>query len=105
MAKNKARVLKPGEVGKKKREKREEFPDAVFEAFNELIVEDFDGESATVLQCDLVALMKKKGLKEKAIYDNDWLEVEDVYRAAGWKVRYESMAWESGEPNFTFSKK
>lgn len=98
---DKVRPIKPSEVAS---EKARIFPDAVFESFNELISQKFTGGSVMIKQSDIVALMEKKGLKCKEIFDNSWLNVEEAYRAAGWKVVYDRPAYdESYPPTFTFS--
>ena len=46
-----------------------------------------------------------KALKRKEIYDKNWLDVEDVYESAGWKVEYDKPGYnENYEPTFTFSR-
>jgi hypothetical protein len=97
----KVRPMRPGEVAKRK---EIDFPDAVFEAFNEMITRKFSSGSATFKLDDVVALMAKKGLNRNDIFENHWLDVEDVYRAAGWKVEYDSPAYcETYPATFTFS--
>lgn len=84
------RPLSPKEVVEKK---INSIPDAVFEAFNDLIAKDFNSAYAIVKQKEVVKLLVEKGLKEKDIYDNHWLDVEEVYRKAGWKVEYDKPAY------------
>jgi len=94
--------IKPSEVAKKK---AIDFPDAVFEAFNQLIAQNFSAGYAVVKQDEVVALMVKKGLKRGEIFRNHWLDVEDVYKAAGWKVEYDKPAYcESYDAFFSFKK-
>ncbi len=39
------------------------------------------------------------------VCDNHWLDVEDVYREAGWVVEYDKPGYcESYEATFTFKK-
>jgi hypothetical protein len=98
---NKVKPIKPSEVASKK---GSDFPDAVFEAFNELIARDFHEGSATVLQSDVVELMIKKGLKREEIYEHGWLNVEEAYRAAGWGVEYDKPGYnETYRADFTFT--
>lgn len=98
---NKIKPIKPGEVVKKK---KQDIPDAVFEAFNELIAENYNGQTATVYTKDVVKRMVAKGLKRSEIFKKDWLEVEDVYDKAGWETDYDSPARdENFEPHFTFT--
>lgn len=95
--------ISPKEVADKKMEM---FPDAVFEAFNEMIVQNAGIGEITVKQDDVVALMVKKGLDRNEIYKNGWLDVEDVYRKAGWKVDYDKPGYnEDYDAYFVFSRK
>ncbi len=81
-------------------------PDEAIESFNELIAENFLGGYSQFSQKKVVARMVKKGLSEKDIYANGWLDVEDIYRKAGWKVEYDKPGYnESYEATFSFSKK
>jgi len=99
----KVRPIRPSQVAKRK---KIDFPDAVFEAFNELIVKNCSaGGYAVVMQNEVVALMVHKGLERKKIYENHWLDVEDVYRSAGWRVEYDRPGYnEDYEPSFKFEK-
>lgn len=84
---NKVLPIKPSEVAKTK---MEVFPDEVLEAFNELIAQNFSGNYARFTVKDVINLMTAKGLNSNEIRKNGWLNVEEVYQAQGWKVRYES---------------
>ena len=96
-------------------------PEEVIEAFNELIAQNYSEGYATVLQKDAERLMIAKGLdrlitiekgEEKVvdksiIYKNHWMDVEGIYRKAGWKVEYDKpvgYAGETFEPYFRFSR-
>lgn len=98
----KVRPIKPSEVtGAKKIS----FPDAVLESFNEIIAQNFSGNSATFKQNDVIALMVKKGLKHEEIFAKKWLYVEEVYGAEGWDVSYDSPAYNESYPStFTFKR-
>lgn len=101
MTAEKIRPISPEEVS---REKLKNFPNEVMQSFNEEITQNFRGGSATIRQDSVVNLMVSKGLKRAEIYKNGWLDVEDIYRKAGWKVDYDKPAYnESYEPTFTFS--
>jgi len=81
-------------------------PDAVLESFNALIAENFNGRSATVYQKDVVSRLESLGHSRSKIFDKGWLNVEDIYRAQGWKVTYDKPGYcESYDANFSFSKK
>lgn len=86
--------------------KKQQIPDAVIEAFNELIANDFKSDSSTVMQKDVVKLLKVKGINVNEAFDKGWLDVEGIYIKAGWNVRYDKPAYnESYEPYFVFSRK
>ncbi len=88
--------------------KNASFPDEIIDAFNELIAQDFDGFSATVYQKDVVALIKKKLKIESSdvIFKKKWLDVEPIFRKAGWEVDFDKPGYnESYEPCFKFSRK
>lgn len=98
---DKVQPITPSEVI---RGKRASIPDVVFEVFNELIAKKFDGISAVIGEDEVVQMLVKKGLKEGEIYGNHWLDVEDNYRSAGWKVEYDKPGFnEEHEATFEFS--
>ena len=102
MAKRRIKPITPDHVV---REQKNAFPNEVFEAFNELISRECVGGDGVIKQSDVVALMVKKGLKRKDIFDNGWLNVESIYQSAGWKVEYEKPGFnETFEANFTFRR-
>jgi len=99
----KVHPIKPSDVAKGK---KAVFPDAALQAFNELIAKGYSNGSATVKQDDVLALMVKKGLKRKAIFDNHWLDVEELYEDAGWEVEYDKPGFnESYSATFKFSRR
>lgn len=104
--------IKPSEVTDRKREL---IPGFVIEAFNELIAKNFSGGRAVILQDKITKLIQYKynqrhrytdRLSSQDIIDNKWLDIEDIYRKAGWIVEYDSPAYNESYPcTFTFSKK
>lgn len=96
--------ISPNDVEGKK---LEGIPDQVIEAFNELIAKNWRSTEAVIKQRDVVKLiLEKLNIESGQIYDNGWLDVEPVYRKAGWNVEYDKPAYcESYEPTFTFRKK
>ncbi len=95
------------------------FPDEVIEAFNELIVENLRGKSATVKQEDVIQrILIKFGenkdtaewdykRKRNEIFEKDWLSVEAIYRTQGWSVSYDKPSYCDSpyEPYFVFKRK
>lgn len=101
--------ITPQEVDQKK---SESIPDFVYEAFNELIVENWNGSRSLVIQDDVVDRIienvAERGCKvsRNHIFDECWLNIEDAYRKVGWDVKYDKAAYcESHKAFFTFSKK
>ena len=82
-------------------------PPEVIAAWNKLIALNFSNGSATIDQCDAIAaLMAATGKTRDEVFDKGWLNIEPMYRAAGWKVVYDKPAYnESYEPTFTFTKR
>jgi|CXWL01.1.fsa_nt_gi hypothetical protein len=82
-------------------------PDVVFEAINDLIVKNWAGTRATILQSKIVEsiLNRDDAITEKSIFEHRWLDIEDIYREAGWDVKYDKPAYnESYSATFIFKK-
>lgn len=82
---NKPKPLSPQAMARKRKKK---IPGVVFQVFNQLIAEYYDGDSASFEQKLIIKQLKKKGLNEGEIFEQNWLCVEPYYRAVGWKVEY-----------------
>ncbi len=96
--------IRPEEVQNKK---NQAFPDEVIEAFNELIVEKWNGSSATIYQEDVIQRIydKMENTTREIIYSNNWLDVESLFRLFGWKVKYDKPGYnENYRAHFIFSK-
>ncbi len=86
--------------------KAKSFPPEVIETFNELIAKNFSGGSATVFQKDAVSALVKKGFKSADIYDNHWLDVEEIFEKSGWVVEYDKPGYcETYDAHFVFKTK
>lgn len=85
--------------------KTEQIPDEVFAVFNALIAENLHSGCAKVLQKDVVARLEEMGMNRGELYKRRWLDVEDSYRAVGWRVEYDKPVYWGGEnfePFFKF---
>lgn len=83
--------------------KLKSIPDSVIETFNTLIVQNGTSGAAVIKQGDVIALLKEKGLDPREIYNKGWLDVEDIYRKAGWDVTYDNPGYNETYPaTFTF---
>lgn len=85
-------------------------PSFVFEAFNKLIREKFDGQTAVIKQSDVVDLitqyMAVPPEQNHNIFTQGWLNVEGAYEAEGWIVDYDKPAYcETYPATFTFKAK
>lgn len=101
----KARPISPGEVTAAK---KSALPGAVLEGFNAEIARRWDGGQAVVKQSDVIVAILRidSTLTRDQLFDCGWLDVEPIYRAAGWSVRYDKPAYNETYPaTFTFRKK
>ncbi len=100
MSAERVQPISPKEVIDKK---LSSIPSEAIEAFNELIAQNTGRANIVVKQEEVVALMVKKGLHREQIFKNGWLDIEDIYRKAGWRVEYDKPGYnEDYEPTFTF---
>jgi hypothetical protein len=90
--------------------KKENIPDYVFTAFNELISENLSNGRAKVEQPNVVARILQKAaignieITRSEIFSKGWLDVEGIYRKAGWKVEYDKPGYnESYDAYFVFT--
>jgi hypothetical protein len=92
--------IRPSEIVK---HKATVIPDKVIEAFNHIITVNYMDGRSHFAQEAVVAIMEREGLSRSDIFANKYLDVEDIYRAAGWKVEYDKPGYnESGRATFTF---
>lgn len=87
--------------------KQEQLPDEVLEAFNELIAANLKDRESTFKATDAVNLIRQKlEIKSDAIYEKGYLDIEQIYRKAGWEVEYDQPAYcESYPATYTFRAK
>ncbi len=82
-------------------------PAGVIQAFNEMIAEFWDGAQASILQEEVVKLIAEKmNMTEKQVFAKGYLDIEGIYREAGWRVSYDKPDYNE-EPYpafFVFSK-
>lgn len=99
----KAKPISPEEVVDVK---EASLPEGVLEVFNDEIARQWNGSSALIKQNGLVErLVEKLGMTRDQIFANHFLDVEDIYRKAGWHVEYDKPGYnEDYEAYFKFSK-
>jgi len=77
-------------------------PDAVIDAFNEMIIENMRGkQSSFTVKSAASRIAKKMGITTDKVYKMQYLDVEDIYRKLGWIVSYDGH--ERYEAVFKFS--
>lgn len=83
------------------------FPDFVFEAFNRKISKVRNATVIRVFQDDVIDLIIDLGdVTRSEIFNNNWLDIEDHYRDAGWVVHYcKSPYWSDEDSYFEFFNK
>lgn len=82
-----------------------DIPTFVFDIFNKLIILELSNNIATISQESVVsAILAQYSNSRQEIFDKHWLDVEPVYKAAGWKVEYDKPGYnETYSATFTFS--
>lgn len=88
-------------------------PDFVFEAFNAIIAESGRHGTSFLIFKDaavkaVLAKAKDAGinLERQDVFDLNYLDVENHYKAAGWEVSYTKRHYsESGDVYFSFAPK
>jgi|GEM_PF-1305742 len=97
-----ARPISPDEVVE---QQREQFPREVFEEVNRLLGETAVNGYAVIQQDDIENALVARGLNRSEIYRRGWMNIEESYREAGWKVEYDKPAYNESYPaTFTFRK-
>lgn len=84
---------------------RNELPPKVYEAFNDLIVKNLRGKRSVVtLKEATAAVCSALDLPAQEVRRRGYLDVEDYYRKAGWRVVYDRPAYnETYEATFEFT--
>jgi hypothetical protein len=88
-------------------EKPKYMPDAVIDTWNRFIAKKYNGKSAIIIAQDeiVAAIADATGEPRSVVFDSGWLDIEDMYRSAGWKVEYDAPGFnESYKAFFTFMR-
>lgn len=96
--------ISPGDIAE---QKKRNLPDEVIETWNRMIAKTFSSGYACIKQEDVVKeLSKTLKVPEGHIFKEGWLEIEDLYRQAGWTVEYDKPGFNETYPaTFKFSKR
>lgn len=79
---------------------RDLFPPEVLETFNRFIGQTILNGEAIVKQDEVIEELVARGIERALIFKKGWLNVEDVYREAGWKVDYDKPGYSETYPAF-----
>jgi hypothetical protein len=87
--------------------KQSQIPEEVYNAFNELITKNLRHGYACFRQDDVVKLIKRNMQlnpeMRQELFDIQWLNIEEIYRKAGWKVEYDRPGYNENYPaSFSF---
>ena len=86
--------------------KNEAIPESVIAAFNHLLIKNWANTEAIIYKSYALKeiLYRDASLTERIIYDNHWLDVENLYESYGWEVKYvNSSESENNEPYYLFT--
>ena len=86
--------------------KKDVFPEEVLKVFNKHIALNWDGRRSTVYQRGVLnEISDEMDITRDEVLRRKLLDVEPIYRKAGWKVEYDKPAYcENYQPFFIFSK-
>lgn len=110
-----SRPITPAEA---RQQKLNSIPEFVIEAVNKLIVKKMspNSKSFILLQEDIIKQIEIEGERMQAwkpggfdynrVFEENWLDFEDIFRQAGWSVEYDKPTYcESYKPNYKFREK
>lgn len=88
-------------------EKLKYLPETVIDTWNRMIAQKWNGKCAVINQKEIIkALAAHNAVSDLTVWDLGWLEIEDIYRKAGWVVIYDKPAYyENYDATFEFTKK
>jgi len=83
-------------------------PQEMIKAVNILLSEKYNGNSATLKQFEIIQkFLEISGSKysRNEIFDKHYLDFEEIFRNAGWEVKYDKPGYdEDYDENFKFTK-
>jgi hypothetical protein len=83
-------------------------PQGVIAVFNEFLCQELDDDGNAIIdQDDIVPVVAERmGVDRSVVYAKKWLDIEDIFREAGWKVEYVKLPYyDPGSHYWTFAKK
>jgi hypothetical protein len=75
------------------------FPDKIIETWNQIIIEKCKDGHAVIHQNDIARrLAAAMDITTNKVYETGWLDIENFYRKAGWKVEYDRPGYNETYP-------
>lgn len=90
----------------------DQLPPKVLDTWNKLIVKNRSGRRSVVMQNSAIEALRGAMtsansdtlIPRQMVFDEGWLNIEEVYRANGWNVEYDKPGYnETYEASFTFT--
>lgn len=84
--------------------KQQVIPANVIDIFNRAIAKNFSDGISIVIQDSIVSqIVNVMGGSRSIVFQERWLDIEELYREQGWKVTYHKPAYnETGKAYWTF---
>jgi hypothetical protein len=80
-------------------------PGFVMRTWNRLIAQNMQGKTSFITQAEMVKALENF-CSRKVIFELGYLEVDEIYKKAGWKVKYDRPGFnETYEPFWEFTAK
>lgn len=97
--------MKPISPKQAKNQKIVLIPDEVIESFNEMIVENLQGQYSCFRQEDVEKRIREK-FKNKQFHMYNWPDIRNLYIDIGWEVEYDAPGYDENFPaTFSFKAK
>lgn len=82
-------------------------PDVIIECVNEFLKARGGSHEITITQDELIErICARTEYERHQIFSNNWLDIEETYRRAGWHVEYDKPGYnETYKAYFTFRRK
>jgi hypothetical protein len=104
--------IKPPDLNRLKKEHdllvARKIPSGIIRIFNEEIVANSNGRGVSYVKQPVIVarIVKELNIPSADIFANKWLDVEILFKEAGWKVSYDKPAYcESYDASWTFQEK
>ncbi len=96
--------VKPLSPAEARAECLKNIPNVVVDAVNHYLRMRAHQSEIRIKQVEIIEYCERHDYSREALFKNNWLDFEDLYRARGWKVYYDKPSYdESYDAAFVFS--